>query len=52
MKVEQALELLSRVVAQYRGTLEEHQMLQQAMQTIQSALAKNQQSVKQSKVRK
>ena len=34
MTKQQALELLQRVCAIYRGTLEEHQQLQTALQTI------------------
>ena len=39
MKTDQALQLLSQVVAQFRGTLEEHQTLQTALKAIEEALA-------------
>jgi hypothetical protein len=39
MKPEQALELLSKASAQYKGTLEEHQMLLEAVRVLQTKLA-------------
>lgn len=38
MTKQQALELLQRVCAIYRGTLEEHQQLQIALQTVKECL--------------
>jgi hypothetical protein len=38
MTKEQALELLQRVCAIYKGTLEEHQQLQTALQTIKECI--------------
>lgn len=38
MTKEQALELLQKVCAIYRGTLEEHQQLQIALQTVKECL--------------
>ena len=38
MTKQQALELLQRVCAIYRGTLEEHQQLQTALQTVKECL--------------
>ena len=34
MTVEQALQLISNVIAQYRGTLQEHQAIQNAFKII------------------
>lgn len=34
MTLEQAINLLSQVCAQYKGTLEEHQHLQRALQVV------------------
>jgi len=38
MKVEEALKMLREVCAGYRGTLNEHQVLQTALQTVTSKL--------------
>lgn len=38
MKTDEALKLLAQVAAQYRGTLEDHQNLQQALQTLAAAV--------------
>lgn len=38
MKTDQALELLSQLAAQYKGTLEEHNALQTALNVIKEAL--------------
>lgn len=38
MKTDEALKLLAQVAAQYRGTLEDHQNLQQALQTLAEAV--------------
>lgn len=38
MTKKEALELLQRVCAIYRGTLEEHQQLQTALQTVKECL--------------
>lgn len=40
MTLEQALNNIKTVCAAYRGTLEEHQALQTAIQTIEAELAK------------
>ena len=41
--VEQAIQLISNVIAQYRGTLQEHQAIQQAIQVIITEIKKNEQ---------
>lgn len=38
MKTDEALKLLAQVAAQYRGTLEDHQNLQLALQTLAEAV--------------
>lgn len=38
MKTDEALKLLATVAAQYRGTLEDHQNLQLALQTLAEAV--------------
>lgn len=38
MELEQAINLISQVAAQYKGTLEEHNALQTALKTINDAL--------------
>lgn len=40
MTIEQALNLLRQVTNQYKGTLQEHQLLLQAYQVIEAGLAK------------
>jgi len=49
MTLEQALNNIKTVCAAYRGTLEEHQALQTAIQTIEAELAKVAPAVQQTK---
>lgn len=42
----QALEVLAQVVAQYKGTLKEHQILQQALQVLSKEIKKDEQEIK------
>lgn len=46
MTVEQAIQLISNVIGQYRGTLQEHQAIQQAIQIIITEIKKNEQEIK------
>lgn len=42
MTVEQALNVLSQVTSQYKGTLQEHQVIAQAFEVIKKALNNDQ----------
>lgn len=41
MTVEQAMAIVAQVCAEFRGTLRDHQNIQQALQVIEQALAKS-----------
>lgn len=42
----QALDVLSQIAAQYKGTLKEHQILQQALQVLLKEIKKDEQEIK------
>lgn len=42
----QALDVLSQIAAQYKGTLKEHQILQQALQVLSKEIKKDEQEIK------
>ena len=44
MDLNQAIQNIEAVIRQYRGTLEEHTILQQALKTVKEALVKASQS--------
>ena len=46
MLVKEALDILKQVCANYRGTLQEHQALQTALQTVEKKCSEYTQSVK------
>lgn len=41
MKLEQAMAIVAQVCAEFKGTLREHQSIQQALQVVQDALDKS-----------
>ena len=48
MELNEALDLLKRVCAEYRGTLKEHQILQQALDVVEKKCSKDKQETEDS----